>query len=831
MTSTATTSSNVRTAPRSLEPALAACRRIPPLWPLRNFVAVNPFLGLVDRPFLAAADLLHRVAGAPTLMDASHYEAKYRAGAILDEDLENAIRLTSAASPDVTVTHLKLWLHGPSGDEEYTARWFTVAETADQLLPSGWSRAVTEQIAKHCAAFYDEGQGPWHMPWKTLGVYAAWRETAQIDATLPLLGWHGFREFVSALPADPRAALLRLLGILDLDPAQETDCLHRLLLSVFGWSAHVQYRVRENTLLGIPDDSLLQLLVIRLAHDAALLSRPPHPDLTATWRAAGRNPTPADAAPAPDLIHAHLWQLASEIALQRGLIRGLGTSLGQTVPVSRKTAQAVFCIDVRSEIFRRSLEASSPEVETFGFAGFFGMPVEVVPFSKQQGDARCPVLLTPRHRVKERPCACPEHREQEALTAHLSGRRLRHAWNAFQTSAVSCFSFVESAGWSYAWSLFKKSFLPHLRAEETPGEPAFRPDVHRNVVGNEGGAWDWQDDTGIAPEDQVTLASGALRHLGLNQDFARLVLFCGHGGESANNAFASSLDCGACGGHAGDANARIAATLLNLPHVRRALAARGVDIPQDTVFLAGLHNTTTDEVTLFDTDQVPASHAADLASLRSWLAAAGQETRRLRSARLGIKTSLTTFRDAAILSRAEDWSQVRPEWGLAGNAAFIAAPRERTRHLDLQGRVFLHDYRAERDPDRSTLELILTAPVIVASWINLQYYGSTVNHDLYGAGNKVLHNVVGTMGVCLGNGGDLRTGLPLQSLHDGQRWVHDPLRLSVFLEATRERISLVLSKHEEIRRLVDHEWIHLFAIEEEGRSIHRYRPGHTWLPA
>jgi hypothetical protein len=244
-----------------------------------------------------------------------------------------------------------------------------------------------------------------------------------------------------------------------------------------------------------------------------------------------------------------------------------------------------------------------------------------------------------------------------------------------------------------------------------------------------------------------------------------------------------------------------------------------------------LHNTTTDEVTLFDTDQVPASHAADLASLRSWLAAAGQETRRLRSARLGIETSLTTFRDAAILSRAEDWSQVRPEWGLAGNAAFIAAPRERTRHLDLQGRVFLHDYRAERDPDRSTLELILTAPVIVASWINLQYYGSTVNHDLYGAGNKVLHNVVGTMGVCLGNGGDLRTGLPLQSLHDGQRWVHDPLRLSVFLEATRERISLVLSKHEEIRRLVDHEWIHLFAIEEEGRSIHRYRPGHTWLPA
>jgi uncharacterized protein YbcC (UPF0753/DUF2309 family) len=830
MTTTTTAHlSSPRTAPRSLEPALAACRRIPPLWPLRNFVAVNPFLGLTDRPFLAAAGLLDRVGDAPALMDAAHYEAKYRAGAIRDEDLEQALRLAGAASPDLTVTHLKLWLHGPGRHPERSARWLTVAETADRLLPSGWSRAVTEEISKHGAAFYDEGQGPWRMPWKTLGLYAAWRETARIDATLPLLGWHGFREFVAALPADPRDALARLLGMLDLDPLPETDYLHRLLLSVFGWSAHVQFRVRENTLQGIPDDSLLQLLVIRLAHDAALLARPPHPDLAATWQAACRAAAQAAAAPAPDLVHAHLWQLASEIALQRGLVRGLA-SPGHASPGTRKTAQAVFCIDVRSEIFRRSLEAASPDVETFGFAGFFGMPVEVVPFSKQQGDARCPVLLVPRHRVRERPCGCPDHHEPEVLAAHLSGRRLRHAWNAFQTSAVSCFSFVETAGWSYAWNLFKQTFLTHLRAEETPEEPAFRPEVHRTAAPD---VADWEDDTGIAAEDQVALAWGALRHLGLTRDFARLVLFCGHGGESANNAFASSLDCGACGGHAGDANARIAATLLNLPRVRQALSARGVEIPHDTVFLAGLHNTTTDEVTLFDTESVPESHAADLAGLRSWLDAAGQETRRLRAPRLGLGTpsALAPFLDAALLSRAEDWSQVRPEWGLAGNAAFIAAPRERTRHLDLQGRVFLHDYRAERDEDGSTLELILTAPVIVASWINLQYYASTVNHDLFGAGNKVLHNVVGTLGVCLGNGGDLRTGLPLQSLHDGQRWVHDPLRLSVFVETTRERISLVVSQHEDLRRLVDHEWIHLFAIEDEGRSIHRYRPGHAWLPA
>jgi uncharacterized protein YbcC (UPF0753/DUF2309 family) len=75
---------------------------------------------------------------------------------------------------------------------------------------------------------------------------------------------------------------------------------------------------------------------------------------------------------------------------------------------------------------------------------------------------------------------------------------------------------------------------------------------------------------------------------------------------------------------------------------------------------------------------------------------------------------------------------VRPEWGLAGNAAFIVAPRERTYHLNLKGRVFLHNYIHAADTTKSTLELIMTAPMIVTNWINLQYYASTVNNQALG---------------------------------------------------------------------------------------------------
>jgi uncharacterized protein YbcC (UPF0753/DUF2309 family) len=172
--------------------------------------------------------------------------------------------------------------------------------------------------------------------------------------------------------------------------------------------------------------------------------------------------------------------------------------------------------------------------------------------------------------------------------------------------------------------------------------------------------------------------------------------------------------------------------------------------------------------------------------------------------------------------RSRDWSQVRPEWGLANNAAFIAAPRERTKGLNLGGRVFLHNYDANLDTDKSTLELIMVAPMVVASWINLQYYGSTVNNRLFGSGNKVLHNVVGTFGVWQGNGGDLQSGLPLQSVHDGKRWKHEPLRLNVFIEAERSAIESIIAKQPGVRELVDNGWVNLFAMEASGKQFWRY---------
>lgn len=820
----------------------AACAKVPPLWPLESFVAVNPFMGLSGQDFASSADLMHRVTHGSILPAPSFYQGKLMEGGIADIDLETAVKLARSQAGEewyghlanVTPTHLKLWLHTSSQEDASRPVLHSVADAAEKMTRESWNLLVQEEVSKWCSTYYDERQSAWRMPWSSLPLYTAWKEAARRDRQPEILGLQDFRAMAKDLPNSANEALPVLLEELGVAEESVENYLHRLLMSISGWAGYVQFQVRENAQAGIKDDSLLQLVTIRLAYEVALLRNFDGPELREFWSAA------SDGQGAPiskDLAYHYVWQIATECGYQRLLI-GAWKSPDFEEPVSQDTAkavQAVFCIDVRSEVYRRCLESTSPGVETLGFAGFFAMPIEYLPVGHQGGSARCPVLLTPQHKVRERLSGLSPMEEEQELGALLDGRRIQHAWNAFKNSAISCFSFVETVGLSFGASLLRAVFA------RKPGskKPETAPDIDGACKGGHHHGHDHDHShgdqldaaTGIPPEEQVTLAAGALRHMGLQQDFGRIVLLCGHGSETTNNPYGSSLDCGACGGHAGDANARIAAYLLNQPHVRQALAETGVEIPESTWFMAGLHNTTTDEVTLFQKDQAPASHQKDIAKLEEWLAEAASKARLQRAPALNLGRGDKELLAEEITKRAADWSQVRPEWGLAGNAAFIAAPRERTKSLNLEGRAFLHNYRHQHDEGDATLELILTAPVIVASWINLQYYASTVNHTQYGSGNKVTHNVVGTVGVCQGNGGDLKVGLPFQSVHDGSKWVHEPLRLSVFIEAPREAISMILEKHEQVRELFDNGWLHLFAIEEDGDATHRYLPGQKWVPA
>ena len=304
-----------------------------------------------------------------------------------------------------------------------------------------------------------------------------------------------------------------------------------------------------------------------------------------------------------------------------------------------------------------------------------------------------------------------------------------------------------------------------------------------------------------------------------------------HASQTCNNAHAAALECGACGGHSGEVNARALAQLLNEPPVREGLRACGIEIPQHTAFLAALHNTTTDEVEAFDVDLLPAPAQARWQRLELALRQACDQVRRERAARLGVNPNLGPRQLlGALRRRANDGAQTRPEWGLAGNAALIIAPRARSRGAHLDGRCFLHDYDSSRDPDGRLLEALMTAPLLVVQWINGQYHASTSDPEHMGSGNKTLHNVVGgSLGVFEGNGGDLRIGLARQSLHDGTRWMHTPVRLHVLIEAPQAAIEHVLQRHARLRQLVDHAWIHLLRMEPCG-ALRWRQQAQVWRP-
>jgi uncharacterized protein YbcC (UPF0753/DUF2309 family) len=767
-----------------------AIARIAPLWPLSRFVAVNPFVGLSSMPFNQAAGVLERNVGTALALPPSYYEGLYASGKITSEDLAEAIGEVKADnSPEdlIASLHADAWELSPSS-------FGLPSALIDSESGTRWGAFVTEEISKWCTAYFDGGQALWGFPWKGIPLFKAWREAASLDTNPEVAGLRGWRDFVRGLGDDPVVEIARAAELLGLDGERATEVFHSLLLGINGWAGHLKFLAHEKSLRAEEDDTLRHLLAIRLIYESALQNAFP----AACSSGPGDLEQPMNMETAPRF----LWQRAHEIATRRKLFGQLA-SLGGGKEVATPEFQAVFCIDVRSEVFRRALEQVYPPCGTIGFAGFFGFPIEAVPAGETSGTPQCPVLLNPAVKV-------PSHASPAELTAIARRKRFAEAWKSFKNSAVSSFVFVETLGLGFLGRMIR-DLLGY-------SHPTKRCDCDLDV-------------SVLRLETKLTLAAGALRHMGMADGrLSRLVLLCGHGSTTENNPYGSSLDCGACGGHTGEANARTAVDILNDPEVRKGLLEKGMVIPEETLFLAGLHNTTTDEVTLFGIDAVPASHRAVVEALSLNLGIAGSMARKQRAPLLGLNPSDRDL-DAKVLSRSRDWSQVRPEWGLAGNHAFIAAPRKRTRGLNLGGRVFLHDYRHDLDEGEATLELLLTAPVVVASWINLQYFGSTVDNRLFGAGDKTIHNVAGLLGVYEGNGGDIRTGLPIQSVHDGFEWRHEPLRLAVIVEAPVASIDKVLAKHRHVSDLVANGWIRLFVMGKDGRVTCCSDGRGGWTPA
>jgi len=615
-----------------------------------------------------------------------------------------------------------------------------------------------------------------------------------------------------------------------------------------------------------------------------------------------------------------VWLTAFEAGHRRQVLAQLMSAQATPAIVpadrnSRSLAQIVFCIDVRSEVFRRHLEHLGG-YETLGLAGFFGVPLDYQPLSAHYAVSQCPVLLKPKNRVREIPRsyhgAQAEQHKQAAQLVHTAHELLHD----LKENVVTPYVMVEAIGWLFGLPLFgrtlapvwydrvrhwfRRAFFPSLattltveklarqEAEEmvateqravirevvrrrfglggaalsstlldkirrksighaegingevakalglTPEEEAAfyqeLRDRHRISPRGISAHLDRLTHTGFSIAEQAYFVEAALRLMGLTSNFARVVLFCAHGSTSQNNPFESALDCGACGGNHGLPNARAIAAMANKSAVRDLLRERGITIPADTHFFAAQHDTTTDAVRIVDLEDVPATHRKDLQRLLADLAQAGEQAALERAGALQAQT----FGEPALARqsakrRSEDWAEVRPEWGLSKNSLIVIGRRALTQQLDLQGRSFLHSYDPQHDLSGKLLETIMTAPLVVAQWINMEHYFSTVDNEVYGSGSKVYHNVVGRVGVMTGVWSDLRIGLPAQTVLNGPEPYHEPMRLLAIIEAPRERIQGVIDRHPLLDHLFNLGWVTLVALDPRDRRCYRFDRKGGWV--
>ena len=714
------------------------------------------------------------------------------------------------------------------------------------------------------STFVDQGVAHWQLPLRNEGLLAAFRAMHGAALVDPA-GLGGLKKRLQAQRAlDGKAVVAAALRDMGVEADAAEHFITAELLALPGWAGMVRKLENEPILAEhqrVPC-TLMEYLAVRLTLLVVAL-RNADSDTT-NWRTV---PLAGDHAPLrnelllfdvaqllglsskalhaldqgtfdrlfkeiiafTDLERRRVWHLAYERRHERLNLLPLAKhhALPPIAPVrARYRADVFFCIDEREESVRRALEEVTPDVRTYGAAGFFGCAMHYSGNDDKHGVDLCPVVVKPAHFVSEQ-----AHVDHQQVNDKRQG--LRRSWAAFAYghnagsrnvirgwigSAITGFTAlvplvlrsVSPLTWFKLNERLSGSLLPHAKTEL---------DFHR------ANAEAKTDDgllAGFTTTEMADRVGGMLNTVGLTKNHARLVVFLGHGSTSLNNPHESAHDCGACGGRRGGANGRLFAAMANRAEVRAMLKERGVHIPEDTWFIGGYHDTCNDDADLLDLDRVPSTHAEDLTHLRRSLDEARAWSAHERARRFEAAGTDIDHHEGLrhVRERASHLAEPRPEYGHCTNAVCIVGRRSTTRGLFFDRRAFLVSYDAHNDPHNKALAGVLGAVIPVCGGISLEYYFSFVDNEGYGCGTKLPHNVTGLIGVMNGYQGDLRTGLPWQMVE-----IHEPVRILFVVETTPQRLMPIIDANPELTEFVKNRWIRLSTMDPDTGAIKVYRDG------
>ena len=698
-------------------------------------------------------------------------------------------------------------------------------------------KRVNEALIEICSTFLDRGAAKWAPQNREKGFlyffasleclgFAPWRIHARTSAKRILDHYERHGNNLQGVGEAILKENLEAFGV----PVEEWDmCIQSMLLEIRGW-AGMFYRMEthpeeapNNVNVQLFDFCVVKSILDRSSIEAlARRDKEENMSLGAWLKQATQLPSPK---PQENRSHSSAIAYVDQSSERREILEsqfqdallhaiGVNTKANSNFQQNRPALQMYTCIDDRECSLRRYVEdeINPSEVETFGIAGFFGMAIRYKP-----ADGRDSMILAPEgqnpsvtlveEETKEDCANTIKYQRRQRLTARFSLMWENASFSPLGSLLLSCFAPLSMA------RLYLVGMFPTLKQKT---EEYIRHNILQKPH------TDFQ--LPFSPEHSAGLLARTFKDIGTQDRFAPIVMVLGHGATSVNNPFAAAYNCGACGGHEGGPNARLLARLSNDRAVRACLQKdHNITIPDDTVFIGGFHNTTTDTVEFFDVNLLPKTHVVQFNKYKQQIDAALGKNALERCHRFLLAENVRTTKEALqhVQSRAVDPAEVRPELNHATNAAVVIGRRELTKSIFLDRRVFLPSYDPFTDDATGTnLEHVLAPALIVCSGINLEYLFSTISTDHLGAGTKAPLNIVGNIGVIQGTSGDLRPGLPAQMTE-----MHIPVRALYVVDAPVERVEAVLSRREDLRKLVYNEWVQLIVRHPETGQFYKQSQG------
>lgn len=680
---------------------------------------------------------------------------------------------------------------------------YALEQFSSQKADDSLTQSVNRELIKWCQAFLDKGQAPLSLPYRKEGFYQTWVRLALYDKKIHCRS-KSAKRWLSTLPLSPFEAIKIVIKKLRISDHKAVDFLRFSLAQLPGWAGYFKWMESQYSDQSDRRAWLIEFLAVRLCITWSLA-------LAKNWS-----------------LHTNWTELSGEFdqkkfeeiklaekAYHEELLGKISRQPLLSVEDSelKKEAQFIFCIDIRSESIRKEIEQVGP-YETYGAPGFFNLPISIKSdLIGGMSTPSCPVLIKPQHEVQNRASSA------KSPKAHFLSR-FKRFYHALKYNFVTPFILAEMLGglvglWAGAYLLAPQRVKKIKRVCEKMGRFG---DLRKRVP---------QITHTIPLKEQVLYANSLLKLIGLTKNFSPYVVVCGHASMTENNPYASALECGACGGRGGGSNASLLAEILNCVEVRKGLARKGIQIPSTTLFVAAEHNTTTDSISFYGQKLI---REKPFTEIEQKVKIACSRSRRERANRIDRSLGQTELSRCAF-KRSVDWSETRPEWGLAGNAAFVIGKRELTKGVNLDDRSFLHSYDHQQDFFGKELESILLAPVLVAQSINTHYFFSSFLPTLFGSGSKITQNIVGKMGVMQGNGSDLMFGLPVQSVKakDNESF-HAPMRLLVVIQAPVQRIEEILKRHQMLNNIFSNQWGKLAVVSPEDQRCYQRSVDGQWNP-